>query len=222
MKHACLAGLVPIFFTQSHAWLPASALAASQPTPPSPLLAAFFRYVREGFCHVIPDGLDHILFIVGLILLGSGGASLLLQITVFTMAHSLSLGLALFGLLSVPSQAVEVAVAVSIAFIAAENLLASRQTPWRLWIVGGFGLVHGLAFAHTFIENPPVREDLWPALFGFNCGVEIGQLAVVVLFLVLTFPWQEKTWYRRGVVIPASALIAIAGLALAVERSFAL
>ena len=176
------------------------------------------RYFAFGFGHVIPHGPDHILFILGLFFLCRDLGALLQQLTLFTLAHSLTLGLSLYGVVSVPSRVVEIAIALSISFIAAENLFRTGMSRWRPWMVGGFGLVHGLGFAHVFAERPVERADFLPALFSYNLGIEIGQIAVVGLAFAAVAVWWKRDFYARMIARPASCLIALTGLFWAVER----
>ncbi len=178
------------------------------------------HYVGLGFTHILPGGLDHILFILGLFLLARDTFTLLVQVTLFTIAHSLTLGLSLVGWVSLPTQWVEVAIALSIAFIAVENLFCDRLSKWRPWMVFGFGLVHGLGFAHTFQEHPLDVASLIPALFSFNVGIELGQLAVVGIAFALVAAWWRREDYARVISRPASAVIALVGMYWAIERSF--
>ncbi len=178
------------------------------------------KYFGIGFSHVLPLGLDHILFILGLFFLTRDFSVLLFQMTLFTLAHSLTLGLALYGMISVPTAAVEVAIALSIAFIAVENLCRDDMSRWRPWVVFGSGLIHGLGFAHTFEETTVAPVDFLPALFSFNLGIECGQLAVVGLAFAAVSLWWKRDFYRALIARPASAVIAVSGCYWAVERSF--
>jgi len=176
-------------------------------------------YFLNGFTHVIPDGLDHVLFILGLFFLSRSFPVLLLQMTLFTVAHSLTLALALYGVISVPGSWVEVAIALSITFVAVENLLAgNRLRVWRPWVVFISGLIHGMGFAHSFAETPIPRQDFLPALFSFNLGVEFGQLAVLLLAYAAVFLMRERQWYGNVVERPACALMAVTGLCMAAMR----
>ncbi len=177
------------------------------------------RYVGLGFSHILPNGLDHILFILGLFFLTRDAFTLLLQVTLFTLAHSLTLGLAMGGVISVPTVWVEVAIALSIAFIGIENLFQAKMSRWRPWMVFGFGLVHGLGFAHTFQEIPVDAVSLLPALFSYNVGIELGQVAIIGIALGVVALWWRRDWYTQFIAQPASACIAIVGLYWAVERS---
>ncbi|RYD35245.1 MAG: HupE/UreJ family protein, partial [Verrucomicrobiaceae bacterium] len=142
-----------------------------------------------------------------------------LQMTLFTVAHSLTLGLSLYGVISLPVEWIEVAIALSITFVAVENLFAgNRLRAWRPWVVFVSGLVHGMGFAHSFAETPIPRADFLPALFSFNLGVEFGQLAVLGLaYAGVALVWK-RDWYRNAVERPACVLMALAGLAMAAMR----
>jgi hypothetical protein len=177
--------------------------------------------VALGFTHIVPGGLDHVLFVLGLFLLASRTRTLLLQISAFTLAHSATLALAALGLVSVPSSIVEPLIAVSIAYIAIENLMTTSISKWRLAIVFGFGLLHGLGFAGALADLGISGTDLPATLVGFNVGVELGQLAVVLA--AATVMWLlpvASVDRRRYLTNPASAAIAAMGAFWAVERVF--
>ncbi len=194
------------------------------PEPPSPLAAFVYtpRYTALGYRHILPEGVDHILFILGLFLLGARMKSLLSQVTAFTVAHSLTLGLALFGVVRLPAAVVEPVIALSIAFVAIENLLTKEVKPWRILVVFGFGLIHGLGFASALRELGLARNELLPALLGFNVGVELGQLSVVALALLAVGRFRGRPNYRRFVVVPGSLAIAAVALVWTVQRLLAL
>lgn len=175
----------------------------------------FFRY---GFVHVLPLGLDHILFVLGLFLLSRSWKPVLVQVTAFTLAHSVTLGLAAAGLINIPASIVEPIIALSIAAIALENIFHPEYTRWRLLIVLIFGSIHGLGFATGLAEKPIPQNSFLTALTGFNLGVEAAQLAIIGLAFGATFWLKDETKYRRWVVIPASVCIALAGLFWAYER----
>jgi hydrogenase/urease accessory protein HupE len=178
----------------------------------------FNSFLRAGYLHVLPEGLDHILFVLGLFLLSRSWKPVLTQVTAFTLAHSLTLGLAAAGLVHVPASIVEPVIALSIAAVALENIFRPRYTPWRLLIVFIFGSIHGLGFASGLAEKPIPKNGFWVALTGFNVGVEGAQLSVIALAFLLTFWLRDETKYRRWVVIPASVGISLMGLWWAVER----
>ena len=143
---------------------------------------------------------------------------LLLQLTLFTIAHSLTLGLSLYGFVSVPETVVEVAIALSITFAAVENLFRERLSPWRPWVVFAAGLVHGLGFAHSFGSSEGGDGHFLAALFSFNLGIEAGQIVVVGIAYALTALWRKRDSYRKMVAQPASCLIALTGICWAIAR----
>lgn len=180
------------------------------------LLASAAAVVPEafalGFSHILPYGIDHILFLLALFFLTRDFGSLLAQMTLFTLAHSLTLALSMYGFVSVPPLLVEVAIALSIAFVAAENLFRERISGWRPWVVFASGLVHGLGFAHSFVQTEIAPADFLPALFAFNMGIEAGQLVVIGIAYALVALWWKRESYRRMIARPASFLIAVSGL----------
>ena len=180
------------------------------------------QFVQQGFTHIVPHGWDHVFFILGLFLVARDLHTLLFQVTLFTLAHSFSLGLAHQGLVVVPSKFVEIGIGLSIAFIAAENLFHERLSKWRPTMVVLFGLIHGLGFAHSFDASQLAVGALLPALFSFNIGIELGQLTVIAAAYALTAVWWSRDWYQSLVTRPASVMIACVGLYLAVQRSFSL
>ena len=177
------------------------------------------QYVALGFTHILPKGLDHILFVVGLYLLSVRLGPLLWQITAFSAAHTLTLALSMYGLVRLPASIVEPLIALSIAYVAIENLLTSELKPWRPFVVFGFGLLHGLGFAGALGALGLPRERFLTALLGFNGGVELGQLAVIALAFLASGWFRPYTWYRSRMVVPASALIALLGSYWAVVRT---
>jgi hypothetical protein len=178
----------------------------------------FANMMRQGFLHVLPLGLDHILFVLGLFLLSREWKPLLMQVTVFTVAHTLTLGLTTLGWVSVPGEIVEPIIAGSIAVVALENIFHQRYTSWRLLVVFIFGLIHGMGFAGALADlNLPVAS-LVVGLVGFNVGVEGGQIAVILLALVLTFWIKDQAVYRKRIVVPVSIMISCMGLYWMVER----
>lgn len=176
------------------------------------------KYFTFGFSHILPHGLDHILFLLGLFFLTQKPADLLLQLTLFTLAHSLTLGLSIYGYLHVPTVFVEVAIALSIVFVAGENLFKDRLSPWRPYVVFASGLIHGMGFAHVFEKTDVEKTAFLTALFSYNLGIEVGQIVVVGIALLLVATWWKSEYYRKNIARPASCLIAISGLYWAVER----
>ena len=180
--------------------------------------AVFVNFLRSGFVHVLPHGLDHILFVLGLFLLSRSWRPVITQVTAFTLAHSLTLALAAAGWVHAPEAVVEPIIALSIACLALENLFRPRYTRWRLLVVFIFGAVHGLGFAGGLADKPIPADSFLAALTGFNLGVEGAQLAVIALAFAATCWVRDEERYRRWVVVPASVGIALAGLWWAAER----
>jgi hydrogenase/urease accessory protein HupE len=178
------------------------------------------RFLKLGFTHILPEGLDHILFVLGLFFFSTLFRPLLLQVTAFTIAHSITLGLSLLGIFSLPSRLVEPLIALSIAVVALENIFFRKMRPSRLLIVFGFGLVHGLGFAGVLKGLGLPENQFLKVLISFNLGVEGGQLAVIALAAAMTGWMWKKPWYFKRVVVPASALIAAIGLYWFVQRIF--
>ncbi|MFT6645627.1 MAG: hypothetical protein ACJAX5_003276 [Patiriisocius sp.] len=172
-------------------------------------LAPEFTWVAVGFQHIVPNGLDHMLFILGLFFLAGGWRSLLLQVTGFTLAHSLTLGMSMVGIISLPMSIVEPLIALSIVYVAIDNLYATKLARWRLVIVCLFGLLHGLGFA-SVLANIGLPQDQFLLSLGlFNLGVELGQLAVIAGAFLMVGWFSRQTWYQSNIAQPAT--IAIAG-----------
>jgi hydrogenase/urease accessory protein HupE len=166
-------------------------------------------YLALGFTHIVPHGFDHMLFVLGIFLLSRRMKQVLMQVSAFTIAHSITLALSIYGAVSVSPSIVEPMIAISIAYVAIENLLMSELKPWRIALVFGFGLLHGMGFAGALKEVGLPRSEFLTALITFNIGVEAGQLAVIAAaFLAVGWYWGNRDWYRRRVVMPASAMIA--------------
>jgi hypothetical protein len=178
------------------------------------------RLVPTGFTHIVPGGLDHVLFMLGLFLMASTRRALLLQVSTFTAAHSLTLALGAFGAVHVPPQIVEPLIAASIAFIALENLFVTSVTRWRLLVVFVFGLLHGLGFAGAMADLGLSGEHLAASLVGFNVGVELGQLAVIASAALIVRALRLSIDAERQFVLrPVSAAIALTGLFWAIQRT---
>ena len=177
------------------------------------------QYLKLGFSHIVPEGIDHILFVLGLFLLTPRLRPILVQVTAFTVAHSVTLGLTMYGVLSLPSHIVEPLIALSIAYVAIENLVTPRLTPWRPLVVFGFGLIHGMGFAGALTELRLPRDEIIPALISFNVGIELAQLTVIAAaYFAVAFWLNDKVWYRARVVMPACTAIAATGLFWTVQR----
>jgi len=172
-----------------------------------------------GFQHILPKGLDHILFVVGLYLLAAGQRALLSQVTMFTVAHSVTLALGLLGVLKIPASIVEPLIALSIVYVAIDNLLELGLARFRLAVIFCFGLLHGLGFAGVLQEFGLPAGEIAPALIGFNLGVEAGQITVIALcFLGFGLWFGNRRWYRRNFAVPASGMLSLIGALWFVER----
>ncbi len=180
----------------------------------------FMRYIAVGFDHIIPKGLDHILFVLGLFFLSLQLRPLITQITLFTVAHTITLALASLKIVNAPGSIVEPLIAASIVYVAVENIFTNQIKWWRPLLIIAFGLLHGLGFASVLDEFGLAPGQFVAGLVGFNIGVEIGQLAVVGLaFLAVGYWFGQKPWYRSRISIPASVVIALVGAYWALERT---
>ena len=188
---------------------------------PKPFTQVAAEYTVLGFEHIVPKGLDHILFVLGLFLLSVKIRPLLLQVTAFTLAHSITLGLTIYGAISLSSNIVEPLIALSIVVVGIENIFIKELKKRRVVIVFLFGLLHGMGFAGVLSELGLPESDFATALIFFNIGVEAGQLSVIAVSFLLVF-WLLKNQqrYRQWVVIPTSALISMIGLFWTYERLF--
>lgn len=176
------------------------------------------EYLVAGFDHIIPKGLDHILFVIGLFLLSPAFRPLLVQVSLFTVAHTTTLGLAAAGLITVPPAIVEPLIALSIAFIAVENMFRTSLSRWRPWVIIGFGLLHGLGFASVLADFGLPTDQFVVALAAFNIGVEAGQITVLALCFLAVGLFFGRPWYRSAISIPASLALAGIGFYWFVER----
>lgn len=184
-------------------------------------LPVFGRFIVSGFEHIIPKGLDHILFVLGLFFFALRLSPLLWQVTAFTLAHTVTLALASTGVVAIPASIVEPLIAASIVYVAVENIYGGRaEVGWhRIALVFGFGLLHGLGFASVLSDVGLPEGRFAVALIGFNIGVELGQLAVIAAaFVALALPFGRKDWYRRAIAVPASLAIAGVGAWWTFER----
>lgn len=189
-------------------------------------LPVFGRFIVSGFEHIVPKGLDHILFVLGLFFFSLRMGPLLGQVTAFTLAHTITLALASLKIVSIPANIVEPLIAASIVYVAVENIFGSKDGGGkiglvRIAVVFGFGLLHGLGFASVLSDVGLPEGRFVISLIGFNIGVELGQLAVILTaFLLLALPFGRKSWYRARVAVPASCLIAGIGAWWTFERVF--
>lgn len=178
------------------------------------------EYLALGFTHILPKGMDHILFVLGLFLLRMRVRPILLQVTAFTVAHSITLALTLYGVVALPPRVVEPLIALSIAYVAVENLLVSELKPWRLGLVFLFGLLHGMGFAGVLSDLGLPRGELLTALLSFNLGVEAGQLTVigVAALSVVAMRFRARPGDRQWIVVPASIVIGAVGVYWTIVR----
>ncbi|MEO8275876.1 MAG: HupE/UreJ family protein, partial [Thermoanaerobaculia bacterium] len=133
----------------------------------------------------------------------------------------LTLAASIYGVVHLPSSIVEPLIALSIAYVAIENLVTSELKPWRPLLVFGFGLLHGLGFAGVLTDLGLPRARFLTALLSFNGGVELGQLTVIASAWLLLGAWfSKRPWYRRRVVVPGSLAIAAVGIYWFIERTF--
>ena len=175
--------------------------------------------INLGFKHIVPLGVDHILFVLALFLGGRDPKTLLIQTGLFTLAHSATLALSTFGVLSLSSRIVEPLIALSIGIVGLENFLRpSGVSRGRAAVVFFFGLLHGLGFAGVLAETPLVEGQRLAALVLFNLGVEFGQVAILAAAFVLSVPFKDPASYRRLVQAPLSAVLGVIGLVWAMAR----
>jgi hydrogenase/urease accessory protein HupE len=172
-------------------------------------------FLLLGFEHIL-TGYDHLLFLLGLLVAGRRVRELVAIVTSFTIAHSLTLGAATFGLVNPPARAIEAVIALSIAYVGIENLL-TREPRGRWKLTFGFGLVHGFGFANVLHEMQLPREALAASLFTFNAGVEVGQLAVVLIAWPV-LRWIRRSAYTTPVTRWVSAAVTACGLFWFVQR----
>jgi len=176
----------------------------------APAHNVIWYYLKLGFLHIIPEGLDHILFVVGLCLLSTKLKTILGQATAFTVAHTITLALSMKGTIALPAALVEPIIALSIMFVSVENIVLAELKPWRIAVVFLFGLIHGMGFANSLNEIGLPPGKFFTSLLSFNAGVEIGQIAVIALvFGLVIIPLRNKAGYKRWVVYPVSVLIAL-------------
>lgn len=184
-----------------------------------PFYKTIGSYIVLGFEHILPKGLDHILFILGLFLFSTAIKPLLWQVTMFTVAHTITLGLAVYDIINLPSNIVEPLIALSIAYVGVENIFSKSLHKSRLLLVFVFGLLHGVGFASVLADFGMPDYAFTTALISFNVGVELGQLAIILAaFLSVGYWFGEKTWYKKIIVIPFSTLIALIALYWFYER----
>ncbi len=174
-------------------------------------------FVKLGIEHIF-TGYDHLAFLVGLLIVATSFGSMVKVITSFTIAHSITLALATFDLVILPTRLTESMIALSIAYVAIENLLgAPSSNRYRITFV--FGLIHGFGFSNVLREMQLSRSHLALSLFSFNAGVEIGQVAFLLLVFPLVAYVAKKPWRRPITLVVSSIILGLAAFWF-VQRAF--
>lgn len=178
-----------------------------------------WRYVIIGFSHVIPLGYDHILFILSIFLFASNFKSVVIQCSVFTVAHSLSLAFTAMGFVVSNLYIVKPLISLTILYSAIENIASRKNHPIRIYIIFIFGIIHGLGFANALNEVGIPTQNFISSLLFFNIGVELGQILVIILAYYIFFKWfSNKVWYKTRIVYPISSIIGCVAIYWTFER----
>ena len=178
-------------------------------------------YIYQGFVHILPRGLDHILFVLALLLFARKRSSLIWQISAFTLAHTITLALGIYGFVTISSTIVEPLIALSIVYVGLENIYRANQrtnSQARLPIIFSFGLLHGLGFASVLSEVGLPASQYLTSLISFNVGVELGQLTVIALAFICLYPFRKKVWYQTKLVFSLNITIALVASYWLIER----
>ena len=182
---------------------------------------AALLYLSLGYRHILPLGFDHILFILSLFLLSPKLKPVLWQATAFTVAHSITLGLAMYSVIRVPSAVVEPIIAISIMYVALENIFSPKLKSSRIGVVFLFGLVHGMGFASVLTNLGLPKNSYVLCLLMFNIGVELGQITVILTaYFTLARFWGSKLYYRKYIIVPMSVIITTIAAYWTVQRLF--
>jgi hydrogenase/urease accessory protein HupE len=185
----------------------------------APVHQVAWFYFKLGFTHIVPQGIDHVLFITGICLINTKLKSIIYQASAFTVAHTIALALSMKNILVAPSPVIEPIIAMSIVFVAIENILLSELKPWRILLVFLFGLIHGMGFASSLNEIGLPPDKFFTSILMFNVGVEVCQVMIIALvFSLLIHPNKNKTWYRKRIVFPISIAIALVSSYWTIER----
>lgn len=183
------------------------------------ILETIVRYIQLGYTHVIPFGFDHVLFVLCLVFLSTNVKSIIIQCSLFTIAHSLSLGFVLTGLILPNSYYVEIFIAFTLLFTSVENILIDKVYPYRLVLIFIFGLIHGMGFANALKEVGILKNQLYTALFSFNLGVELAQITIIFLsYFLISKRFSNKKYYKERIVYPISTLVACIAVYWIIER----
>jgi len=205
---------------------PGEISAELSPISQTTMSQTIIEYIILGIEHIVPKGLDHILFIFGVFFFAVKLKPLLWQVTMFTLAHSLTLILASLKLVFIPASIIEPLIALSIGYVAFENIFQrqgkfhSRSNAIRYAVIFFFGLIHGLGFAFVLEDIGLPTGQLILSLLSFNIGVEIAQIGLVVLAYFLMFYPSRQLWYRKAIQIPFSLVIGLIGIYWFFERVF--
>jgi hypothetical protein len=205
---------------------PGEMSAELSPISQATISQTIIEYIILGIEHIVPKGLDHILFIFGVFFFAVKLKPLLWQVTMFTLAHSLTLILASLKLVFIPASIIEPLIALSIGYVAFENIFQrqgkfhSRSNAIRYAVIFFFGLIHGLGFAFVLEDIGLPTGQLILSLLSFNIGVEIAQIGLVVLAYLLMFYPSKQLWYRKAIQIPCSLVIGLIGIYWFFERVF--
>ena len=205
---------------------PGEISAELSPLSQATMSQTIIEYIILGMEHIVPKGLDHILFIFGVFFFAVKLKPLLWQVTMFTLAHSLTLILASLKLVFIPASIIEPLIALSIGYVAFENIFQrqgkfhSRSNAIRYAVIFFFGLIHGLGFAFVLEDIGLPTGQLILSLLSFNIGVEIAQIGLVVLAYLLMFYPSKQLWYRKAIQIPCSLVIGLIGIYWFFERVF--
>ncbi len=178
-------------------------------------------YVVQGFIHILPRGLDHILFVLALFLFAKTFSSLLWQVSAFTLAHTMTLALGIYGVVQLPSAIVEPLIALSILYVALENFYranSNTNSHTRMPVIFAFGLLHGLGFASVLSDVGLLESQYALSLISFNVGVELGQLSVILIAFLCLAPVMKKQWYQPILVKTLNIAIAIMASYWLIER----
>ncbi len=206
-------------------------VAAQTPVEDKPASSGFWRscraFIIEGIEHIwawgdetLPAGLDHMAFVLGICLLAPLWRQMAINVTAFTIAHSITFTLCLYGLIHIPVKLVEVLVALTLVIVALEILFKVENSRARVGTAFGFGLVHGLAFAGDLAERGLEPSSFPAVVLGFNTGVEIGHLFLAIPATLLFVKCREKPWFHKAIAIPLASLILIFGLWACCDRIF--
>lgn len=216
MKKVSIILILILFFLSS-----ASAHVIAYELDPMKGSTVFWKYLFTGYEHIIPFGADHILFILCIFFLHTNLKQVILQASMFTLAHSITLGLAMYGIIHPPAGIIEPLIAISIVLLAIENIYSNKVKPWRMIMVFLFGLIHGMGFAGALSGLGMPSYAFATALISFNIGVELGQLTIIItMYYLVARVFSRKIWYRKRIVIPTSVLIALIAGYWTIERIF--